>query len=135
MTDRRVEEEPTCGQEMAASAEIPRRWQALMNHVALNMELHAAAVGSGSAANRDESAAMLVVAREYRSMADAAARAASAMTAMADLAPASHDPSGIDLPSLARWMRLKVAMQRELAALLIRHAEESEAALTQMERA
>jgi hypothetical protein len=129
-----MEDEPTCGQEMAASAEIPSRWQALMNHVALNMERHAAWVGTGSAANRDESAALLIVAQEYRSMADAAGRAAAAMTAMADLAPASHDASGVDRPSQARWMRLKIDMQRDLASLLIRHAEESEAALGQLER-
>jgi hypothetical protein len=114
---------------MAASAEVPERWGALMRHVAGNMDAHAAWVGSGSPPSRRERAAMLRVARAYRAMADAATRAAAAMKAMRELPAAPHDPARLDRAALASWMREKIRMQLEFAALLTRHAEASERAL------
>jgi hypothetical protein len=119
------EDGPTCGQELAAAAEVPLKWQALMDHVAGNMETHAAWVGSAPGAARREHEAMLRVAAAYRAMAAAAGQE------MRDLPPAPHDPARLDRPALARWMRAKIAMQRDLAAVLVRHAEESEAALAE----
>jgi hypothetical protein len=124
--------EPTCGQELAAAAEVPDKWRQLMDHVATNLEAHASWVGADSHAARDEHDALLRVARAYRDMAEAAARAAAAMTAMKDLAPAPHDPSRIDRAGQASWMRLKIQIQRELAALITRHADESQAALAEL---
>jgi hypothetical protein len=123
----------TCGQEMAASAEVPQRWQELMNHVAANMEWHATWAGIDSAAAKREHDALLRVAGEYRAMAASAGRAATAMKAMRDLAPTPHDSSKVDLEGQARWMRAKIKMQRQFATLLTRHAEDSEKALAEME--
>jgi len=124
--------EQTCGQEMAASAEVPQKWQALMSHVASNMERHAAWVGGDSPAARRERDALTKVAGDYRAMAEAAGRAAAAMAAMKDLEAAPHDPSRIDRAEQARWMRAKIELQREFAQLLLQHADESEAALAAM---
>jgi hypothetical protein len=126
--------EQTCGQEMAASAEVPRKWQELMNHVATNMEWHATWVGADSPAAKNEHDALLRVAAEYRAMANSAGRAASAMAAMNDLAPARHDPSKVDRGNQTRWMRTKIKMQRDFASLLSRHAEDSEKALAETQR-
>ncbi|HVV48852.1 MAG TPA: hypothetical protein VHG72_06125 [Polyangia bacterium] len=126
--------EATCGQEMAESAEVPLRWQALMDHVAANMEAHAASVGTGTPAAAREHAAIRAVAREYRAMAAAAGRAAQAMWAMRDLPAVPHDARKLDRAAQLRWMRRKIEMQRAFAALLARHAEDSEAALAGMER-
>jgi len=126
-------EEPTCGQELAASAEVPERWQELMNHVATNMEWHAGWVGSASIPAKREHDGLLRVAGEYRAMATAAGRAATSMKALHDLSVAPHDPSKIARAAQAHWMRAKIRMQREFAALLLRHADESEKALAQME--
>jgi hypothetical protein len=68
------------------------------------------------------------VAREYRAVAAASGRAAAAMRAMEDLDPAPHDPSTFDREGQARWMQAKIQMQRDFAALPIRHAEDSERA-------
>ena len=124
--------EQTCGQEMAASAEVPLKWQALMSHVATNMEWHADWVGLASPAAQREHDALLRVAGEYRAMADAAGRAAAAMEAMRPLEAAPHDPSRVDRAAQARWMRAKIEMQRDFAGLLLRHAEDSEAALAEL---
>jgi hypothetical protein len=127
-----VSEEQTCGQEMASSAEVPRLLQALMNHVAANMEWHAQWVGARSTPARRERDGLLRVAREYRAMAAAADRAATAMNAMNGLAPAPHDAARFDRAGQARWMQAKIRMQRELAAMLERHARDSEKALAGM---
>lgn len=123
------EEEETCGREIAAAAEVPVKWQALMDHVATNMEAHARWVGSASAAAQRERAALSKVARSYRAMAASAGQAADAMRAMRDLPPAPHDSARLDLEGQTKWMRAKIQMQRDFAALLLRHAEESEKAL------
>jgi hypothetical protein len=117
---------------MASSAEVPRLWQALVSHVADNMEWHAGWVGTGSVAARREHDGLLRVARAYRAMAEAAGRAAAAMTAMRDLAPAPHDGSRFDRAGQARWMRAKIEMQRDLAATLERHARDSDKALARL---
>jgi hypothetical protein len=106
-----------------------------MNHVATNMEWHARWVGSESTAAKTEHEALLRVARAYRAMADAASRAAAAMIAMNELPPAPHDPSQVDRAAQAAWMRAKIQMQRDFAALIARHADQSEAALAQLTQA
>jgi hypothetical protein len=75
------------------------------------------------------------VAREYRAMAAAAGRAATAMRAMKDLPGVPHDRSKLDRPAQAAWMRAKIKMQRQFAATLLRHAEDSEKALSELEAA
>jgi hypothetical protein len=119
-----AEEEVTCGQEMATDAEVPEALARLMRHVAGNMETHARWVGAGA-----EHDALLIVAREYVAIADAAARAARAMQAMRDIPGAPHDPTQLDRGALARWMGEKIEMQLELAQLLTAHAEASTRAL------
>ena len=74
-------EEVSCGQEMAADAEVPEKLAQLMSHVAANMEAHAKWV-AGSAGGKLEHDRLLVVAREYESIAAAAGRAANAMKDM-----------------------------------------------------
>jgi len=128
-------DEQTCGQELAAAAEVPLKWQALMDHVAGNMEAHAAWVGTEPGTAQREHEALRRAAAAYRAMAAAAGRAAAELQAARDLEPAPHDPARLDRPALARWMRAKIAMQRDLAAVLERHAQESEAALAAPDRA
>lgn len=127
MPDQREEE--TCGQEMAASAEVPRRWQALMDHVADNMDAHATWVGTASPEARREHDGLRGVAAAYRAMAAAAGNAAHVMAEMKDLPPAPHDPAKRDGAAWAAWMREKIRLQRDLAALLEQHAAASERAL------
>jgi len=132
MRARAAAEQP-CGQEMAASAVVPLKWQELMTHVASNMEWHATWVGVDSTAAKREHDALLRVANAYRAMASAAARAATEMAAMKGLESAPHDPGKLDRAEQASWMRTKIKIQREFAGLLIRHAEDSDKALAEMD--
>ena len=125
-------EEVTCGQEIAADSEVPEKLAQLMSHVAANMEAHAKWV-AGSAGGKLEHDRLMLVAREYESIAAAAGRAASAMKSMQSIPPVQHDPSQLDRAGQARWMRSRIAMQLELARLLTRHAEVSKKVLAEME--
>jgi hypothetical protein len=55
------------------------------------------------------------------------------MRSLASLPPAPHDSAARDLAGFTAWMKAKVALQREAAAMLLEHAELSERALRQLE--
>lgn len=129
MTDDVSDTEGTCGQELAASAEVPDAWRALMTHVALNLDAHAAWVGDATDAARQERDAMRAVAAAYRDLATSAERAATLMRALSGLAAAPHEPARFDRPAFEAWMRTKIALQRAFAQMLERHAAMSERAL------
>jgi hypothetical protein len=120
---------PTCGEELAQSAEVPESLARLFTHVATNMDAHATWVGTDTVEARREHDAMRASAAAYRALADAAARAAELMRTFANLAPAPHDPARLDRRALLAWMAAKVEMQRELARLLLDHAAQSAAML------
>jgi hypothetical protein len=124
--------EPTCGEELAQSAEIPDAVAVLMQHVALNLHAHANWVGRASEAARNEHAAMLKVAAAYEDLAASAQRAAQTMRSFEHLPPAPHDAQQRDLPAFIAWMRTKITLQYELANLLAAHATESEGVLEQV---
>jgi hypothetical protein len=100
-----------------------------MEHVALNLDAHAAWVGNESAAAQLEHEAMLRVAAAYRGIARAAFDAAALMRGLGDLPPVHHDPARWDRAAFARWMRQKIQLQRALAELLLEHVDASERAL------
>ncbi len=125
--------ERTCGQELAADAEVPAALAVLMRHVAENMDRHATWVGSDTPASRRENEALAGLAARYLAIATAAEEAAGAMTAMRDLPPAPHEPARLDRAALAGWMRAKIGLQRAFAALILRHADDSVAALAAIE--
>jgi hypothetical protein len=127
------DEQMACGREMAGDAEVPEKLARLMSHVAAQMGRHAGWVGTATPAARREHDAIARVGAEYQAIADAATRAATAMRAMRDLPPAPHDPARLDRAAMAKWMRDKIAMQRDFARLLERHAVESESTLRELE--
>jgi hypothetical protein len=98
------------------------------------MDVHAEWVGTRSPEALRERDAIWAAAGAYRKMAAAASDAASLLRGLRELPPASHDPAGLDRQTLAKWMRAKVAMQREFARLLLEHAAESERALAAVSR-
>lgn len=128
-----TEEERTCGQELAASAEVPEAIGALMHHVSSNLDAHAQWVGVDTDAARNEHDAMLRVAAAYRAIATAADEAAAVMRSFRDLEPAAHDSAAFDRAGFVVWMRAKIELQKNLATLLMDHALVSENALERFE--
>ena len=126
-------DDATCGQELARDAEIPELLSELWELVATNMVVHAKWVGTSSPEAAAEHDSLTHVAREYRSIAAAAERAATLMKSMHDQPPAPHEPSRLDRPAQARFMRRKIELQLRLADLLTSHAEASRSALVELE--
>jgi hypothetical protein len=126
-------EETTCGQELAQDAEVPELVGELWEHVATNMLRHAQWVGTATPEAAAEHDALCHVAREYRTIAAAAERAATIMKSMHDLAPPPHDPARLDRPAQARFIRHKIDLQLKLAHLLVAHADASRSALIDLE--
>jgi hypothetical protein len=122
-------EPASCGAELSEDAVVPEQLAALMSHVANNMDAHARWVGSSSEAARSEREALTRLATHYRRIAASAAQAARSMRGMHELDAAPHDPARFDRQAFERWMRTKVALQRNLARLLLEHAATSERAL------
>jgi hypothetical protein len=118
-----MDAEETCGAELARDAEVPEKLGRLMEHVAENLRAHAVWVGMSTEEARREHDALQHVASGYESIGEAAGRTAAAMRAMRSLPPAPHDASAFDRGAFVVWMREKIAMQRELARLLLEHAE------------
>src|SRR4051812_45284938 len=129
MGERLETEAQSCGEEIAASAEVPEAWRDLMRHVAINLDAHATWVGTASPPASAESDGLRRVAAAYRDMADAADSVAALMRSMRALPAAPHDAAAFDGAAFASWMRDKIARQRALAALLERHAAASARAL------
>jgi hypothetical protein len=125
-------DETTCGEEMAADAEVPEKLGRLMAHVAENMEAHARWAATDRHGQREHDD-LMAAAREYRSIADACGRAAVIMRSMHDLPATPHDPTRLDRAGHTRWMRAKIAMQVEFADLLRRHAELSKKVVAAIE--
>jgi hypothetical protein len=117
--------EETCGQELAASAEIPAAIGALLRHVSFNLLDHARAVGKATNAAAEEHDALLRVAAGYGEIADAAERTAKFMQTLKDLPAVPHDAAAIDRSEFVAWMTKKIDFQRRLAALLLEHADQS----------
>lgn len=134
MPDRHAHENEnaSCGAELAQSAVVPDLLGALFAHVARGLEVHAEWVGAASEAACLERDTLREVAADYRTVAEAAARAAKRMRAAASLAAPPHDPETWDRVAFVGWMRRKLALQRSLAELLLEHARASELALEHM---
>jgi hypothetical protein len=120
------EHELTCGQEIAASAEVPNALAALMRHVVINLRAHAHWVGQETPTARLEHEGLLAVARGYEDVAAAAESLATLMQSMRALEATPHESSRLDRASLLGWMRTKVQLQRKLAQLLETHAQTAE---------
>jgi hypothetical protein len=129
MTEPETNGAPTCGEEVAASAEVSEAWRDLVRHVAINLDSHATWVGASSPAARDEQDGLRRVAAAFRDMAEAAERAVVLMRSLRALPPAEHDPTTFDHGGFVAWMREKIERQRALAALLERHAAAAAAAI------
>ena len=126
------QEEQTCGQDLAASADIPDSFGRLFRHVAINLRQHASSVGSDTAPASLEHHGLLRVAAGYEEMADAAERVAAFMRTLATLPPVQHGTEGLYSADFVDWMTTKIAIQRRLGATLLEHAEQSESVLAKL---
>ncbi|MDX2051873.1 MAG: hypothetical protein SFV15_05730 [Polyangiaceae bacterium] len=122
----------TCGQELAASAAVPEQFAALFMHVAANLRDHATWVGTDCVDAQREHDAVVDVAIGYERMSIDAQRTAALMRTLQNLPALPHDPQKMDRKKFLVWMETKIALQRDLARMLIEHAEQSQRVVEQM---
>ena len=113
--------------EMAKAAlPLPTKFAELMTAVSEGMTAHGAWVGAGKdKASKDEAASFKKLAADHKALATAAKKAATDMEAATKLAPAPHDMTKAD-PKGGEHALATAKLEREMAALMIKHAEETE---------
>jgi hypothetical protein len=111
---------------------VPEALAALLKHVAQKRWAHADWCGTETEAACGEHAALSRVAQAYENLGALAEQTAGMMRSLQQLDAVAHDPAKLDRAQFERWMRKKVRLQRDLAAMLLAHAAQSEHALEQL---
>jgi hypothetical protein len=94
---------------------------------------HAAMLTGKDAASVAVAAALKKVAADHKAMADAATKAASDMEAMGTLAPVANEakPDAKAMEAMTK----QIALEKEFANMVLKHAEESEKHMAEMKNA
>ena len=121
----------TCGQMMASKAVMPQKMSELLTNVADNLEAHAKWVGTKDKAAKAENDQLIKVAKEHRAIAASMKKTAETMQKGKDLAQAPHDMKTMD-PKMAEGMTRQIALEREMASLLQKDADDAEKHLSSM---
>jgi hypothetical protein len=121
-----------CGAMMASVMPLPTKFSELMTAVADGMDGHAAWVGaSKDKSAKAEAAAMKKLAKDHRAVAAQMKKIIADMEAASKLGTVPHDMSKAD-PKMGEGMSKQVTLEREMAALMIKHADETDKMLKEM---
>jgi len=124
-----------CGAMMKSLVPLPTKFAELMQAVTDGMTAHANWIGQGKdAAAKAEATAIKKIAADHQTMANDAKKAAADMEAASTLAPAPHDMSKMDPKQMADSMMKQASLEREMAALMVKHADETEKAVKDMQK-
>lgn len=111
---------------------LPTKFGELMTTVADGMDGHAAWVGaSKDKAAKAEAASMKKLGKDHRDVATLMKKIVADMEAGGKLSPAPHDMSKAD-PKMGEGMMKQAALEREMAALMIKNADETDKMLKEM---
>jgi hypothetical protein len=124
---------PSCGQMMKETAALPRKFAEFMNALAEGANAHAAMLTGKDAASVAEAAAMKKVAADHKALADAATKTANDMEAMGTLAAVPNEPKP-DAKAMEMMTRNN-ALEKEMANMMLKHAEDMEKKMAEMKSA
>jgi hypothetical protein len=123
-----------CGAMMKANMVYPAKFAEFMTALADTMDAHVAWIGKSSDKNAQaEATAMKKVVADHRALAAAAKTCVTDMEAASKLAPAPHDMSKMD-PKMMEMMMKTTALEKEMGAMMVKHAEESEKHMQEMQK-
>ncbi|MSP60732.1 MAG: hypothetical protein EXR72_10395 [Myxococcales bacterium] len=115
-----------CAEMAKATLPLPAKFVELMTAVSEGMTAHAAWVGAGKdKASKDEAASFKKLAADQKAVAAATKKVVTDMEAATKLAPAPHDMTKAD-PKGGERALATAKLEREMAALMIKHAEDTE---------
>jgi hypothetical protein len=124
-----MEDEPTCGKGIAASAGLPARLAELLTALADTLDAHRPALDLDEPAGRREDEAYATLVSDQRQIASRLESLARRMEGYRDLPMASHDMTVMAQPErMAPYGRF-VAIERELAGMLQQAVADGEAML------
>ncbi len=119
--------EENCGAMMKSLVPLPTKFAELMTAVADGMTAHANWIaGNKDPKAQTEATNIKKIAQDHRDMAAAAKKAAADMEAAGTMAPAMHDMSKMDQKAMADSMMKQAALEKEMANMMLKHAEETE---------
>jgi hypothetical protein len=123
----------TCGQMMASKSVLPAKMAELMTAVADSMEGHAKWAGMGKdKASKGEQQAMMKLVKSHRELAASYTKLAAEMQKGKDLPPAAHDMKAMDMGKMGEMTTRQVKAEREMAQLINKDADETEAMMKAM---
>jgi hypothetical protein len=121
-----------CPAMMRSLVPLPTKLGELMMAVADGMDGHAAWVGaSKDKGAKSEAAAMKKIAKDHRDVATQTKKIVADMEAAGKLTPAPHDTSKVD-PKMGEQLMKQAALEREMAAMMIKHADDTDKMLKEM---
>lgn len=128
--------EENCGAMMKSMVPLPTKFAELMTAVADGLDAHAAWMGMSKDANgKAEADTLKKISKDHRALAAAAKQAAADMDAAGKLAPTMHDMSKMDGKKMGDMMMKQAALEKEMAALMVKHAEDTEKMVANMPKA
>jgi hypothetical protein len=111
---------------------LPTKFSELMTSVAANMDAQAAALAtSKDKACKAEAASMKKLAKDHQTVAAQMKKIAADMEAAGKLTPGVHDMSKPD-PKMGEMMMKQTALEREMAAMMVKNADETDKMLKEM---
>jgi NDP-sugar pyrophosphorylase family protein len=115
-----------CGEKMKALIPLPTKFEELMTSVSDNMNAHATAMNASTDKNaKAEAHVFKKLADDHRVVAHQMKKIIKDMEAAGKLAPAPHDMMKSD-PKHGEAMLNQAKLEREMAALMVKDAEETE---------
>jgi hypothetical protein len=128
--------EENCGAMIKGMVPLPTKFAELMTAVADTQAQHASWVGMGKdPASQAEATAMRKLAEDHRTMATDAKKVATDMEAASTMRPAPHDRAKMDQKAMTEAMSRQIRLEREMASLMMKDADETERRLTEMNKA
>ncbi len=127
-------EHMTCGQMMAAESAMPAKMNELMTAIADGMEMHAKWSGTANKVAKGEHDAMMKIAKDHRQMGAMMKSTSEEMMKQKNLASAPHDMKAMD-PKMGETMTKQVTLEREMATMMMKDADETEKAVQMMAKA
>ena|SRR5688572_11080530 len=128
--------EENCGAMMKSLVPLPTKFAELMTAVADGQTAHANWVGmSKDPKATAEATAVKKIADDHRALAAAAKKTAADMEAASTLQPVAHDKTKMDPKAMQDSMTKQIALEREMANMMLKHADESEKMMKEMHAA
>jgi hypothetical protein len=125
-----------CGAMMKSLVPLPTKFAELMQAVTDGMTAHANWIAQGKdPAAKAEAAAMKKIALDHQAVMNDVKKAAADMEAAGTLQPAPHDMSKMDPKQMGEMMMKQATLEREMAALMVKHADDTEKAVKEMSKA